>query len=172
MAGRRAVVVAPEFVRVARQLPAKMEKRVYDGAVAAGARVIRKEALTNLKSVLSGAKNADIIVRKQRKSRVGAKASVSVGLNRERWWLTFIEHGRQELVAKGKAIPMHMEDGTVVFTKHAKAVPARPFFRPAWDAKRDEAVKVMSAALLRGLERETKKLVGPFSKTGLGRRRR
>ncbi|HEX9768437.1 MAG TPA: hypothetical protein VGA50_04600 [Kiloniellales bacterium] len=169
MAAKRAqMVVAPEFVRVARQLPARMEKRVYSGALNAGAQVIRREAIAKLE----GGGRADVIVKRQRRSLTGAIASVAIGVSSARWWLVFTEFGRQALDAPaGSAIPMHLEDGSIVFTKHAKAVPPRPFFRPAWDAKNEEAVRTMGAALLRGLTREAQKLAGSFAKSGLGRRR-
>ena len=62
-------------------------------------------------------------------------------------------------------------DGEIVFTTHVAAVPARPFFRPAWDTEGVPAYKKVGRALQRGLDRETKKLVGSFSKSGLRGRR-
>ena len=169
---RSQMAVAPEFQRVVRQLPKAMEKRVYAAAVAAGARVIKKEAVDRLRGAIDDAQRKDIVVRKRRRPRQGAIVSYEVGLSSERWWLVFKEFGRQELVAKGAAIPMTMEDGSVVFTKRARAVPPRPFFRPAWDKAGDAAMRKTGELLLKGLERETKKLAGSFSKSGLGRRRR
>ena len=50
--------------------------------------------------------------------------------------------------------------------------PPRPFLRPAFDQTKGKALAAMGKAMGRGLEREAKKLAGPFAKSGLGAKRR
>lgn len=167
--GRSQMIVAPEFRRVVRGLPEAMRKRVYSGAAAAGAQVIRKEALANLGDL---ADRKAVITQKQRKSRVGAIVSYAIAVPKERWWLVFREFGRGPVTPK-KAEVLAMEiDGETVFAKSAAALPAKPFLRPAFDSHSRLALDKVAERLIKGLARETKKLVGSFAKSGLGRRRR
>ena len=44
---------------------------------------------------------------------------------------------------------------------------ARPFMRPAFEAKKMEALNRLGEALGEGIEKAAKKLAGPLSKSGL-----
>ena len=166
--GRGQMVVTPEFRRVVNRLPQQMRRRVYSGAVAAGAQVIRKQAISNLE----GGDRKDIITKRQRKSRIGAVVSYAVGVSSEKWWLVFKEFGRGPVTPKKASVLAMDIDGVTVFAKQADPLPPKPFLRPAFDTHGDKAMEKVGERLLKGLDRETKKLVGSFRKTGLGRRRR
>lgn len=166
MAKRTQVTIAPEFLALTRNLPKRLRQRVYDDAVKAGGNIIKEEALTRLRGVDDKARRSDIVVQKYRaRTRAtGELAAYRIGVNAKRWYLAFKEYGRQELFAKGRAIPMHLEDGSVVFTKHAKAVPARPFWRPAVAASTEKAHAKIDEEVGKGIRKQAAALVSPFGK--------
>jgi HK97 gp10 family phage protein len=67
-----------------------------------------------------------------------------------------VEFGRKEVVAgvgrggkkTGKRL---LSDGTTVFGPRVRAVPPRPFLRPAWDENKGRVVQVIIDALRKGL---------------------
>ena len=158
--------IAPEFEALVRKLPKRMEQRVYDKAVTTAARVIRDEAKDRLGSVLGGGVNTRYFaVRKFKKKTLatGEKAAAQVGVSPDKWYLQFTEYGRQALQFD-KPRPMHLEDGSVVFTKKTKAITPKPFWRPALVAKGHKANSVMLEETRTGLLREATALVAPWGK--------
>ena len=61
-----------------------------------------------------------------------------------------VEGGRKEVVAVNKTV---LSDGTTVFGGKVKSVPARPFARPAYDTKKDEAEEVIADGIKADIEK-------------------
>ena len=125
------------------QLPDKVEKKVANAAVSAGARVIRKEAeqfAPYNESRTTGVHLRDAIIVKRDKNKV---ASYTVGTQ-----------------YRGKKAAPHahlLEFGTVKMSP-------QPFLRPAFDTKGDQAKAKMLNSLATGIHREAAKLAGRSTK--------
>lgn len=146
-----------ELMEVTRTLPDVMQERVEKSMLRAGATIVRKESQRLVgvdEGDLHDAITARLMPRRYRNTvlaRVGVKG------------------------AENKLAHIH-EDGTdfrVQETTGRETGISRPnpFLRPALANKAREVLEKMRAAWLKGLERETKKLVGPLSKSGLYRKR-
>ena len=129
------------FDRLLNKLSENVEHKVLQSAASAGARVLAKEIKTRAPegkgkqssaSKTYGYLKSNIIVQVlRRKKRKGIRGSrVNTG---DAFWSWFLEFG-------------------------TRYMPARPFIRPAVDAKQNEAVEKMRVILSRGIEREIKKL--------------
>lgn len=132
-----------ELDAVLKELPQTMQKQVLAGAVAAGARVIRREvkAATPVgqdpspaSQKYGRAKDNVRIARLRRIRRAVAGYRVSMG---RAFWMTWYEFG----------------------SSHQ---PARPFFRPAFERASSEAIKAMRENMAKGLERAAKRLAGKY----------
>jgi len=76
------------------------------------------------------------------------------------FWSKWVEYGRSALAVKRKQV---LSDGKTFFGREVKAMPARPFFRPAWDTIAPRLLPEIARRIGEGLEREAARL---------GRRRR
>jgi HK97 gp10 family phage protein len=124
-----------------RQLPQRMQDRVYNAAVAAGARDFRN-AVKQATPVGAedphpkyGRGRDNIRMTRDRERPKGAPRYI-VHIGRA-FWLMFYEFGTSRQ-------------------------PQRAFFRPAFDAGAERALRKMTDALARGLAREAKKLAGQY----------
>lgn len=124
-------------------LPAAMQQRVLRASVAAGARVMRTALraaapVGNIRSEASlkyGRTYDNIrISRLKRGPKSWAGYRVSAG---KAYWASWYEFGNAHQ-------------------------PARPWFRPTFDAATAQALRAMAAAAARGLARETKKLTASY----------
>lgn len=116
--------------RALKKLPGKIAGKVIRSATLAGAGVIRKEARSRV-SVDDG------VLKKSISSKIKDKSpthvTYSVGPTNKAFYGTFIEFGTESITAK-------------------------PFLRPAFDEKKDEAARKIEERLMKGIEREAKKL--------------
>lgn len=128
-----------ELDAVLKELPPAMQKSVLAPAVAAGARVMRREIKaatpvgadpSEASQTYGRARDNVVISRLRRLRRAVAGYRVSMG---RAFWMTWYEFGTSRQ-------------------------PARPFFRPAVERATSEAVKAMRDALARGLERAARRL--------------
>lgn len=118
---------AKELDRALKQMGPKFEKRIAKGAVRAGATVIAKQAKLNA-PVESGTLRKSIKV-VSRSRRVG-DAVASVATRSGKKWAS---RGMNAWYA-----------GKVEFGAPGIGIDAKPFLRPALDAKAPEAIKAMS----------------------------
>ena len=148
---------AKELDDVLKQLPPYIAERVLKGSVMAGAEVVRKEAVEM--APIGSAPRKDwkgrivqpgTLKKSIKKFSIkDSAASVSVGVGLKKGSRGF--YGR------------FFEFGT-------SKMAARPFIRPAFDNKAQEALDVMGKKLWQGIERAAKRLAGPYLKSGLRRK--
>lgn len=143
---------------ILKQLPERIARRELNGALRAGAATVRKEIIARApdspKVHKFGDLRANIFVRRIRaSSSVGAMA-VAITTGRA-WYAKLIEFGRAAVKVKKARI---LTDGTNVFGTEVAAVPARPFFRPAFDAAAPRAIEVIAKRLKAGVLRQAKRV--------------
>lgn len=153
-----------ELAAFLQALPLKVEKNIMRSALRAGAGIIAKEAKQNVpvqngelrKSIRTGS-NA-------KKGKV--EATVKVG-SKKVWYSRFVEYGTApHMIKAGKNKP-----NLVFFGKSGKRVvtqqvahpgaKAKPFMRPAFDTKGDEAVAAVAKRIRERLTKENINVVAP-----------
>lgn len=152
MAQRSKITGAAELEKVLKKLPDRVAKKVVFGALRAGAGVIRREA-KRLAPVASGLLKKEIrIFRPGKRSDTKRVKGLNTGSN-------------LLIGTSGRAPHGHL----VEFGTHEMA--AQPFLRPALDHQAGHALARMGQILGKGVEREARRLAGPYAKSGLKRRR-
>ena len=152
--GAARISATSEIDRVLKALPDKTRRNVTRGAVSKAARIVVKEMKARAPVGPTGNLKASI-------GQIGVRDPGPQKLTRQ----------VGALKGKGtrfKGYHAHLvEFGTSVAAPH-------PFIRPAWDATRNEALKVIGISLGKGVEKQALKLAGSFAKSGLkaSRRRR
>lgn len=137
----------PELQRFLDQLPAKLEANIVRSALRQGANVLRDEAKQNV-PVQSGALRNSLKVSTRLRQGV-ASASVRTKVFYARW----IEYGT-------KAHAIAAKDGALSFgglfakSVHHPGVHARPFLRPALDARAQDAVIAVAEQIKKRLTKE------------------
>ena len=135
---------AAELDKVLKALPKRMGERALVAAVRAGANIIRDEARARV-PVGTGRLRDEIVVKRIRTGQ--ASLTMRLGPLRSSFYGMFFEFG-------------------------TSIQAARPFLRPAFDAKVGEALGALGTRLGKRVEAEAKKLAGPLAKAGLVKRRR
>jgi len=124
-----------ELMRNLRQLPAKVQSKALRNAVSAGAEVIRAEAELRAPRYTGKVGKDHPPPGTLKKAVYKAAMPDESTADREVW----------QVNVRRKAYYAHMvEFGTV-------KMPARPFMRPAWDAKAGEALAVMKTKLAQAI---------------------
>ena len=137
-----------ELDRIIKKLPIKMQQRVLRTGVAAGARVIVKEA-RKLVPRDSGDLRKGIRVRTFKPNIDGAEAIATS----TKWYSHFIEFGTERhAVGKGSDLDKGKQYGLVI-----GGVRPRRFMSTAFNNTRSEQLKAMGKALMKGIEREVNK---------------
>lgn len=67
------------------------------------------------------------------------------------FWAKWLEYGRSAVAVKRKKV---LSDGRTIFGRQVKAMPARPFFRPAWDTTAPLLLPEIAKRIGEGLARE------------------
>ena len=155
---------AREMEAVLKQLPDYIAKRVVVGALRQAAQPILDEA-RRLAPVGQESKGR-VRLRRTKSGKVSISNYGKLKLN-----LRIVnvpdkktEHSATVAVSVGKAFwGMFLEFGTRHMLK-------QPFMRPAFEAKKFEALNRLGEALGEGIEKAAKKLAGPYLKSGLKRR--
>lgn len=134
-----------ELERKLTQFPVRVRRNVLRRALRAAGKVVGLEARRNARATWPQAdrlKRASGIV--WRVSRIrGSTARVKIS------WTTDRSRPRDQTSAPWYA--HFLEFGT-------RHIPARPFLRPAWAAKRLEALEVFRRTMAEGIDREVEKL--------------
>lgn len=136
-----------ELGRAISALNGEVAVRLASRATGAGSRVIKKEAQTNIErspSVVTRSLHGAVITKKVPKSEA--------------------EHHSEHIVTvRGRGKPYNKKGQKVDRAPHAHLVefgtvnmPAEPFLRPAFEAKKEQAVTEMATVLRDGIERATK----------------
>lgn len=150
------------------ELPTKIEKNIMRAALRAGAAVIAAEARNNvpvdsaeLKSTIRTSSNA---------KRGMVEANAVVGTRKKGWYATFVEFGTAPHIIKaGKNKPvLSFRDRNGVWRRatqvnHTGAT-AKPFMRPAFDTRGDEAVKAVAEKIRERLTDQNINKVAPENK--------
>ena len=126
------------------QLPDKVEKKVANAAVSAGARVIKKEA----------AKRAPY---NESRGNWGIHLRDAIVVKRDKLRVAHYTVGTQYRGEKAAPHAHLLEFGTVKMSP-------QPFLRPAFDTKGDQAKEKMFKSLATGIHREAAKLAGRSTK--------
>ncbi|MFO8012125.1 MAG: HK97 gp10 family phage protein [Phycisphaerae bacterium] len=129
---------AREIRRRLAALPRTVEKRIVRRAVREGAKIVREEAERRC-PVATGRLRRTLTQRKGRQRR--GSYTVAVQHNWKRYYGQVPFYGG------------FVEYGT-------RRMPARPYMRPAADAKQDEAGRAVIQSLQEGIEREAAKMRG------------
>lgn len=152
---------ASEMEALLRQLPAALAKQVLTAALRDAAKPILEEARA-LAPVGTESKGR-VRLRTSKRGTVSIsnygklKPSLRIAALPER----LTPHSATVVVTVGKAFwGMFVEFGT-------RFMPARPFLRPAFEAKKVEALNRLGKALGARIEKAAKKLAGPYAKSGL-----
>ena len=129
-----------ELARALKSLPAKLEANVLRGALRAGARVIQEEAKAQVP--VDDGRLRDSIRISGGLKRGRASAQVIAGGNKkgQPWYAHLVEYGTKPhdiRPAKGKSL---FFAGLLRRLIRHPGARAKPFMRPAFDQKRDEAV--------------------------------
>lgn len=140
-----------------KQIEPKLAARELGNALRAGASVIQKRAIERAPDNTyvehkKGDLKANIRVQRIRATEREAMAyGITTG---PAFWAKFVEFGRGIVrVAKKKVLT----DGLYFFGKEVRAMPARPFMRPALDEGSARALTIMRDRLKRGLDRIARK---------------
>lgn len=137
------------------KLPQAIAERHLRLAVGAGAQVIRKQVIERI-SAAGIHKRTGTLER-----AVYAKAVTELSKNNEKVYFVGVRQGRRygaRKTKKGREIANRdafywwwLEFGT-------SKMPARPFMRPAFENKKEDAVEAIKARLAKGIDAEAKKL--------------
>jgi HK97 gp10 family phage protein len=139
---------AKELAKMLNELPIKLERNIMRAALRAGAKVIADEAKQQV-SVVSGELKRSIRTSSNSKKGV-VEANAVVGRKKQGWYATFVEFGTaaHPITAgkNAKRLRFRLADGkwfTGVSVNHTGAR-AKPFMRPAFDIKGQEAVQTVT----------------------------
>jgi HK97 gp10 family phage protein len=150
---------ARQFDEMLKQLPANIARRAAGNALRAGARVIRDEARRQVPRE-SGKLAKAIKVITGRSTRLDRRRVLVIVTNKDaginpHW----IEYGTvAQRVAKSGGYLTFVIDGKFIRKKSVAGVRAKPFMRPAADAKVGQAVDVIGSVLGEAIEKEATKL--------------
>ena len=141
-----------ELSKALKQLSPKIEKNIMRAALRAGAKVIADEAKRNVpeksgelkKSIRSGSKA----------TRQGQVIATAKAGNDKAWYWRFVEFGTQAHLIMAKNQKSMAFGG--VFAKQIEhpGATARPFMRPALDAKAQEAIQKVADVVRQRLTKE------------------
>lgn len=142
-----------ELAQALRDLPAKLERQVLSEALVAGANVIAKEAKQNVPRVSGDLKRSIRVTKgaKKKKRKGIVMAEVKAG-SKKAFYYAFVEFGTAAHIIKGKNggnLKFTARDGRSTETpsvNHTGAI-AKPYLRPALDAKNTEAVRAVGSKL-------------------------
>lgn len=155
---------AREMEQVLKQLPEHISRQVVVGALRDAAQPILDEA-RRLAPVGQESKGR-VRLRRTKKGKVTVSNYGKLKLNLKIITLPAakLEHSAGVAVSVGKAFwGMFVEFGTRHMGK-------KPFMRPAFEAKKMEALNILGKRLGERIEKAAEKLAGPYRKSGLRRR--
>lgn len=163
------------LAKMLNELPLKIERNIMRSALRSGASVIAAEARRNVPNASGELKST---IRTSSNAKRGmVEANVVVGITKKDkvtgvktkkgWYATFVEFGTAPHIIKaGKKKPrLSFRDRngvwrTVLEVNHTGAT-AKPFMRPAFDSKGEEAVKAVADRICERLTDQNINVVAP-----------
>lgn len=148
-----------ELAKLLKELPSRIEKKIMRAAMRQGANVIMKQARQNA-PVDSGDLRKSI--RTSTRARKGnVEASVKAG-NKKAYYSHMVEFGTAVhgiSGRNGKMLKFTLPTGQTIFTKRVLhlGARARPFMRPAFDARNKDAISKVVQEIRSRLPEEIKK---------------
>lgn len=156
---------AKELFAFLNQLPVNVEKNIMRSALRAGASVIAKQAKANVPVKMGGLKASIRTGSNVRKG--GAEAYVRAGGRKNKanskdnsaFYANFVEFGTAAHMiypATKKKLKFKAKDGSTRFANFVlhKGAQARPFMRPAYDAKSEEAILAVTKRIRQRLTKQ------------------
>jgi len=140
------------------QLPIELQGKPLRAAVAAGAKVIQKQAIENAEPHrLTGTLERNIVIAKTRHP-VPGQAQYSVGIRRvKKWYVNSAANKRKHRA--GKSYEVYGEAYYWRFLEFGTSkIPKSPFLVPAFESKKIEAIEVIKKRLAKGIEMIANKL--------------
>lgn len=136
------------------ELPAKIEANVLRGGLRAGAKVIEEEAKQAVPEASGALRDS---IRVSMRSRRGiVQATVKAG-GKKAWYAHLVEFGTARHWIKPKSRKSLLLAGLArEVVEHPGAKP-KPFMRPAFDTKAQDAIQAMADYIKKRLPRELKK---------------
>jgi HK97 gp10 family phage protein len=149
-----------ELEKMLGQLAKSMSKTVMKNALKKAAVPIRDEAIQNAPggptgNLKKGIKISTQLTRRQRRYRKLGEAEVFVGTAPPAYHGHLVEFG---------TIEREWKSG-----KSTGRMTGKPFLRPAWDAKKGAALKILQIEVWRELEKAARRLRGKAEKGTLGK---
>ena len=162
--------------KLLKDFPPKIRETVLDGAVGAGATVIKKEAQKNLKQ--NGSIKSGNLYRSLKTQKVKGTHGVYRIFTQGRFAPKNQRGPHAHLVEFGTA-PRRLKEphyvqikGNWVWVEYTGSMPAKPFFRPAIDEHKPETLKAMAFRLAKRMEKEAEKMARSYRTLSKSYRRR
>ena len=140
-----------------KQFPLELQKKALRQAVATSSNVIKKEVLA--RAPVRTGKLRDNVYRaylKEKSDSGRAVYVVGVRMGRKKRYINSAKNRRLNKVGQS-----YRKDGEAFYWKFlefgTKTIPAQPFVRPAFDAKKDEAINVIKSSLEKSIRKLEKK---------------
>lgn len=138
-----------ELAKALRELGPRVAKNTLRRSVAAGATIIKTEARARAPKD-TGEMAKDIMVKRERDTRGEMAATYSV----------FVRSGKKSRLA-GKGRNVQKDSYYWKFVEFGTSkMAAKPFLRPSFESKKEEAVKVIGEKLDEGIQKAAAELAG------------
>ncbi len=153
------------------ELPLKMERNIMRAALRAGTSVIAAEARRNVPTDSQELKRSIRTSSNSKRGMVEANAVVGNRKTKKGWYATFVEFGTAaHTITAGKtAARLKFRDRNGVwrspYSVEHKGAQAKPFMRPAFDTKGEEAVKAVADKIRERLTDQNINIVAPENRT-------
>ena len=164
------------LAKLLKDFPHKIQETILDGAVGAGATVVKKAAQKNLKqnrSIKSGNLYRSLKTQKVKKVH-GIYRIFTQGRrapkNQRGPHAHLVEFGTAPRRLKK---PHYAKIGnTWVWVTHTGSMPAKPFFRPALDENKPEVLRAMMLRMAKRMAKEAEKMARSYRTLSKGYRKR
>jgi len=160
---------AKELEGLLKEFPERIQRTVVDAATSAGAKLFKKEIKRNIKTrglIDTGNLHDSIMTEKVRGVHGVYRIFASTQKGKKGYHAHLVEFGTATRKFKRPHF-VNLRTGPI-WTEHSGRMLARPFFRPALDEHKTDAMKKMALSLAKGLAREGKKMTqkwGTMSKS-------
>ena len=147
------------------ELPLKIERNIMRAALRAGAAVVAAEARLNVP--VDSAELKSTIRTSSNSKRGMVEANAVVGSRKKGWYATFVEFGTAPHVIKaGKnatRLSFRTKDGQWISASEVNhtGAKAKPFMRPAFDSKGEDAIKAVADKIGERLTDDKINIVAP-----------
>lgn len=165
------ILGAKELAKMLNELPLKIERNIMRAALRAGASVIAAEARRNVPVDSNELKSTIRTSSNSKRGTVEANAVVGNRRTKKGWYATFVEFGTAPHIIKAgknkQRLSFRDRNGvwrTVLEVNHTGAT-AKPFMRPAFDSKGEEAVKAVADKIRERLTDQKINQVAPENRT-------